>query len=167
MTCRADRLSQDLSRLNLVFCCKCNSADLEVCCTSNPRDCTCAQHTVQSKVACGRWENASEAIGDEWSACRLSGGAALGDSHICTTKKAEGGSMVCQRCKGLLVREIFDDLSVEASITFLATRCINCGYIEDSVVRANRLHHPTGTHSASCGIVKKGGVVFLYAHPGR
>lgn len=75
--------------------------------------------------------------------------------------------MVCQRCKGLLVREIFDGLSVEASITFLATRCINCGYIEDSVVRANRLHHPTGTHSASRGIVKKGGVVFLHAHPGR
>ena len=27
--------------------------------------------------------------------------------------------MVCQRCRGLLVREIFDDLSAEAGITFL------------------------------------------------
>ncbi len=51
--------------------------------------------------------------------------------------------MVCQRCRGLLVREIFDDLSAEAGIRFLATRCINCGYIEDSVVRANSLHHPS------------------------
>lgn len=75
--------------------------------------------------------------------------------------------MVCQRCSGLLVREIFDDMSVETSITFLATRCINCGYIEDSVVRANRLHHLAVKRSAPRGIVKKGGVVFLQSHPGR
>jgi hypothetical protein len=48
--------------------------------------------------------------------------------------------MVCQRCSGLLVREIFDELSTEAGALCLAKRCINCGYIEDSVVRANRIH---------------------------
>jgi hypothetical protein len=75
--------------------------------------------------------------------------------------------MLCQRCKGLLVREIFDELSAEAGITFLAARCINCGYIEDSVVRANRFQHPPVKRSAPRGMVKKGGVVFLHSHPGR
>jgi hypothetical protein len=75
--------------------------------------------------------------------------------------------MVCQRCRGLLVREIFDDLNAEAGITFLATRCINCGYIEDPVVRANRLHLLAVKRSAPRGIVKKGGVVFLQSHPER
>jgi hypothetical protein len=75
--------------------------------------------------------------------------------------------MVCQRCKGLLAREIFDDLSVEASITFPATRCINCGYVEDSVVRANRLHPPRVKPSTPRGIVKKEGVVFPQSHPER
>jgi hypothetical protein len=75
--------------------------------------------------------------------------------------------MVCQRCSGLLVREIFDDLSAEAGITFMATRCVNCGYIEDSVVCANRLHHSPFKRFASRGIVKKGGVVFLQSHPER
>ena len=48
--------------------------------------------------------------------------------------------MLCQRCRGLLVRETFDGLSQEADMLCLATRCINCGSIEDSVIRANRLH---------------------------
>ena len=51
--------------------------------------------------------------------------------------------MFCQRCRGLLVREAFDDLRAEAACMCPATRCINCGYIEDSVVRANRLYPPT------------------------
>ena len=50
--------------------------------------------------------------------------------------------MLCQRCRGLLVHETFDGLSQEADMMCLATRCINCGSIEDSVVRANRLHPP-------------------------
>lgn len=41
--------------------------------------------------------------------------------------------MVCKRCRGLLVYETFDDLGMES-----ATRCLNCGCIEDAVVRANR-----------------------------
>jgi hypothetical protein len=35
------------------------------------------------------------------------------------------------------------------------------------VVRANRLHHPAGTHSSPRGMVKKGGVVLLHSPPGR
>ena len=47
--------------------------------------------------------------------------------------------MVCQRCRGLLVCETFDDLSSGTDCLYRATRCINCGCIEDAVVRANRV----------------------------
>jgi len=46
--------------------------------------------------------------------------------------------MVCQRCRGLLICETFDDLNIETNSLYNATRCINCGCIEDAVVRANR-----------------------------
>ena len=72
--------------------------------------------------------------------------------------------MLCQRCRGLLVRETFDDLRVETGRMCLATRCINCGYIEDSVVRANRLRPPAARRSAPHGMVGKGGAVFLKSH---
>ena len=53
MTCRVARLSQDRPRIDLIFCCECGSADLEVCYTSKtlgPHLCpTCGQ----SKVECG------------------------------------------------------------------------------------------------------------------
>ena len=52
--------------------------------------------------------------------------------------------MICQRCRGLLVHETFGDLREESGCMCPATRCINCGYIEDSVVRANRLRPPYG-----------------------
>jgi hypothetical protein len=68
--------------------------------------------------------------------------------------------MICQRCRGLLVRETFGDLREEAGCMSPATRCINCGYIEDSVVRANRLHPPAAKRSVARGIVRRGGVVF-------
>jgi hypothetical protein len=46
--------------------------------------------------------------------------------------------MVCQRCRGLVVCETFDDLTIETDSSYIATRCINCGCIEDAIVRANR-----------------------------
>jgi hypothetical protein len=46
--------------------------------------------------------------------------------------------MVCQRCRGLLVCETFNDLNIETDSLYRSTRCINCGCIEDAVVRANR-----------------------------
>ena len=68
--------------------------------------------------------------------------------------------MFCQRCKGLLVRETLGDLRGEKGCTDLATRCINCGYIEDSVMRANRLCPPATKRSVPRMRVMKGGVVF-------
>ncbi len=68
--------------------------------------------------------------------------------------------MLCQRCKGLLVRETFDDLSEEAGCMSPAIRCINCGYIEDSVVRANRLHPPAPKRSGPHARARKG-IVFI------
>ena len=56
--------------------------------------------------------------------------------------------MVCQRCRGLLVRETFDGLSPEADMMLLSTRCINCGSIEDPVVRANRRRPPAAKRAA-------------------
>jgi hypothetical protein len=50
--------------------------------------------------------------------------------------------MLCHRCKGLLIREMFGELRDEVGRMCLTTRCVNCGGIEDSVVRANRLRHP-------------------------
>jgi uncharacterized Zn finger protein len=49
--------------------------------------------------------------------------------------------MRCPRCRGLLVHETFGDLRQERARMSPATRCINCGCVEDSVVRANRLRH--------------------------
>ena len=68
--------------------------------------------------------------------------------------------MYCQRCKGLLVRETFDDLREGTGCMGLVTRCINCGYLEDSVMRANRLCPPAAKRAVPRLIVRKGGVVF-------
>jgi len=75
----------------------------------------------------------------EWAACCRSRAAAPGWTSNMSDKETDRGSMLCQRCRGLLVYECFSDLRDEAGRMCLATRCINCGYIEDSVVRSNRL----------------------------
>ena len=51
--------------------------------------------------------------------------------------------MTCHRCGGLLVKdqsvvEILHDLSEVTGCMGPTMRCINCGYLEDPVVRANR-----------------------------
>jgi len=46
----------------------------------------------------------------------------------------------------------------------MTTRCTNCGYIEDSVVRANRLHPPAVKQMVPRRIVRKGEVVFIKTH---
>jgi hypothetical protein len=63
VTCRVARLSQDHPRMDLVFCCECGSANLEVCCTSKtlgPHLCpTCAE----SMLECGAWkENQAKSL---------------------------------------------------------------------------------------------------------
>ena len=75
--------------------------------------------------------------------------------------------MICQRCRGLLVRETFGDLMEEAGYMCPATRCINCGYIEDSVVRANRLRPPSAKRAMPRRMVGNGRVVFLRPHSER
>ncbi len=55
--------------------------------------------------------------------------------------------MVCQRCGGLVVCETFDDLGIQTDSLYTATRCINCGYIEDAVVRANRFRRSDRTRA--------------------
>ncbi|WHZ25598.1 MAG: hypothetical protein OJF51_000393 [Nitrospira sp.] len=53
--------------------------------------------------------------------------------------------MVCQHCRGLLVCENFNDLGIETDSLYTATRSLNCGCIEDAVVRANRFRHSKRT----------------------
>jgi hypothetical protein len=55
--------------------------------------------------------------------------------------------MKCYRCRGLLVIDHSAllnryDLSEDSGYMGPTIRCINCGYAEDPVVRANRLHPP-------------------------
>jgi hypothetical protein len=61
--------------------------------------------------------------------------------------------MTCHRCHGLLVNDqsalITDyDLRAESGFVGSTLRCINCGYVEDPVVRANRLHQPVADQQA-------------------
>ena len=69
--------------------------------------------------------------------------------------------MVCQRCRGLLVRETFDGLSPETDMMGLATRCLNCGSIEDSVVLANRLRPHAAKRTVPRGMVGMARAVFM------
>lgn len=58
--------------------------------------------------------------------------------------------MLRERCTGLLVREVFIELSDEISSRYPATRCLNCGDIEDAVICANHrlspMAQPPGPH---------------------
>jgi hypothetical protein len=52
--------------------------------------------------------------------------------------------MTCHRCHGLLVNDqsaliTHDELRAESGFIGSTLRCINCGYVEDPVVRANYL----------------------------
>jgi hypothetical protein len=53
VTCRVARLSQDRPRIELIFCCACGSADLEVCYTSKALGPHLCPTCDQSKVECG------------------------------------------------------------------------------------------------------------------
>ena len=66
--------------------------------------------------------------------------------------------MVCQRCRGLLVCETFDDLSIQTDSPYTATRCINCGCIEDAVMRANRCRRSERMRPTPRGRVRTGDV---------
>lgn len=72
--------------------------------------------------------------------------------------------MVCQRCHGLLVCDTLDDLNIGTDTHYLATRCINCGHIEDAVVRANRFHRTVKTRGPSRRKVKTSAVARIKSH---
>lgn len=72
--------------------------------------------------------------------------------------------MRCQRCQGLLVCETFDDLTIEAYALASATRCINCGCIEDTVIRANRFRYSDGIRVIQSGRVRRGDVTCVTIH---
>ena len=61
--------------------------------------------------------------------------------------------MNCHRCRGLLVNDqsaliTHFDLRSESGFIGATLRCINCGCVEDPVVRANRLSQPVADHPA-------------------
>jgi len=72
--------------------------------------------------------------------------------------------MLCQRCRELLVRETFGDWGKKADPWCLATRCVNCGCIEDSVVLANRLRSPAVKRSMSHEMATRGGGMLIKTH---
>ena len=63
--------------------------------------------------------------------------------------------MLCHRCNGLLVYERFSELREDADGMYPATRCINCGHIEDSVIYSNRLRPPSTKRSIPRRMVRK------------
>jgi hypothetical protein len=72
--------------------------------------------------------------------------------------------MRCQRCRGLMVWETFDDLNIETDSLYSATRCINCGCIEDAVIRANRFHGSERTRVIPRRRVRNGDDEFIKIH---
>lgn len=67
--------------------------------------------------------------------------------------------MLCRRCRGLLVRYTFGEFNIETNSLDTAIRCINCGCIEDAVVRANHLRSLVRTRAIPRRMVRKGEVV--------
>ena len=72
--------------------------------------------------------------------------------------------MVCQRCRGFLVWETFDDLNIDTDSLYTGTRCINCGCIEDAVVRANRVRLSVKTRGLPRGMARKVDVTAVKIH---
>ena len=66
--------------------------------------------------------------------------------------------MICQRCRGLLIPETLEDQTIKTHSGSMATRCINCGCIEDAVMHANRSHRSKSIEAKSerAKRVKKG-----------
>jgi NADH:ubiquinone oxidoreductase subunit B-like Fe-S oxidoreductase len=72
--------------------------------------------------------------------------------------------MRCQRCRGLMVCGTFDDLNIERHSLYSAARCINCGCIEDAVIRTNRFYRSERTGVIPRRRVRKGDVACIKIH---
>ncbi len=46
--------------------------------------------------------------------------------------------MTCPRCQGCMVSDLFLDLAETQGMWMQAARCMNCGYVMDPVMEANR-----------------------------
>ncbi len=46
--------------------------------------------------------------------------------------------MLCTRCGGLLILNLWNTNDGVQSVKLLSTRCVNCGCIDDAVIRGNR-----------------------------
>lgn len=64
--------------------------------------------------------------------------------------------MACRRCGGLVVVETVCDLCDLGEEANRMSRCVNCGCIEDPVIRANRLHPMPPTRARLTGLVDHG-----------
>ncbi len=70
--------------------------------------------------------------------------------------------MACPRCGGLAVVEAFNDPIEDGSrMWFRGIRCLNCGCIEDTVIRANRLHPAPSGRIRAAGMVGGGRGIVL------
>ena len=67
MTCGVARIPQNISRIDLAFCCECGSGDLEGCYTSKALGPHLCPTCVQSKVGCGVAERTSQSLMPEQS----------------------------------------------------------------------------------------------------
>lgn len=72
--------------------------------------------------------------------------------------------MRCQRCRGLMVCETFDDPNIATHSLYSAARCINCGCIEDAVIRTNRFRRSERTRVIPRRRVRKGDVEYIKVH---
>lgn len=65
--------------------------------------------------------------------------------------------MACMRCSGLLVADEFSDLwEFNGPTEFQGVRCLNCGYIGDAVIMANKLEFPPSHRAHSVGSGRQG-----------
>ncbi|MEW6246251.1 MAG: hypothetical protein AB1555_06005 [Nitrospirota bacterium] len=70
--------------------------------------------------------------------------------------------MACRRCGGLMVVELLYDPQEEASrMHCRGSRCVNCGCIDDPVIRANRTQPPALGRPAARGSVAGRRILFL------
>lgn len=53
--------------------------------------------------------------------------------------------MLCARCGGLLNQDSWDSNSLGQQSILKSTRCVNCGCVDDPVIRANR-RQPRGAN---------------------
>ncbi len=69
--------------------------------------------------------------------------------------------MSCQRCGGFLVTEFCDATAQAGRMDINGIRCCNCGNVEDSVIRANRLHPPQRRRGVRRNAARYGGVITI------